>query len=160
MSRAFNLTTAAALVGMSFATSGWAQEMVPMLTLATAKKIADGCEAKAKAEGWKMVIAVVDNSGNLKYYSRMDGSFQVSVRIAQLKAQTSAGAPVSSRQWGEISEKVKGLELTPGTVAFGGGFPIMAGGKHLGGVGVSGASAEQDEMCAQAGLDAAKDVLK
>lgn len=138
-----------------------AQEMKPMLTQALAKKMADACEAKAVAEGWKMVIAVVDDGGQLKHYTRMDNSFLISVRISQLKANTSAGVPVSSRKFGEISKDVKGLELVPGTAAFPGGLPIMtASGKHIGGIGVSGASGDQDEQCAQVGLDAVKDLLK
>jgi glc operon protein GlcG len=137
-----------------------AQEMRPMLTQAVAKKMADACEQKAKAEGWKMIIAIMDDGGNLKHFTRMDDSFGVSVRIAQLKAATSAGVPVSSRKWGELSKDVKGLELTPGTVAFPGGLPITSGGKHIGGIGVSGASGDQDEQCAQVALDAVKDLLK
>ena len=137
-----------------------AQEMKPVISLATARAIADGCEAKSKAEGWKMVIAVVDDGANLKYYSRMDGSFLVSVEIARLKAETSARVPLPSRKWGEFSTMIKGLDLVPGMISFAGGLPIMAGGKHIGGVGVSGGSADQDEVCAQAGLDAAKDLLK
>jgi glc operon protein GlcG len=49
----------------------------------------------------------------------------------------------------------------PGIIAFAGGLPIMsAGGAHVGAIGVSGGTADQDEQCAQAGLDAAKDALK
>lgn len=138
-----------------------AQEMKPVITLATARAIADGCEAKSKAEGWKMVVAVVDDGANLKYYSRMDGSFLVSVEIARLKAETSARVPLPSRKWGEFSTMIKGLDLVPGMISFAGGLPVMtAAGKHIGGVGVSGGSADQDEQCAQVGLDAAKDLLK
>ncbi len=147
-------------LGALVATQTWAQEMRPVLTQAIAKKMADACEQKAKAEGWKMVIAVVDDGGNLKHYTRMDDSFMISVRISQLKAATSAGVPVSSRKFGEISKDVKGLELVPGTAAFPGGLPVMSGGKHIGGIGVSGASGDQDEQCAQAALDAVKDQLK
>jgi glc operon protein GlcG len=138
-----------------------AQDMKPVLTLATAKKMAEGCEQKAKTEGWKMNIAVVDDGGNLKYFSRMDDSFLISIKVAQLKANTSAGVPVSSKKFGEISKSVPGLELVPGTATFAGGLPIMTGGgKHIGAIGVSGATADQDEACAQAGLDAVKDSLK
>jgi len=138
-----------------------AQDTKQVLTLATAKQMADACEQKSKAEGWKMVTAVVDDGGNLKYLSRMDGSFLVSVKIAQAKAETSARIPVSTRKFGEISQTVKGLDLVPGVVIFAGGLPIFtASGGHLGGIGVSGGSADQDEVCAQAGLDAVKGALK
>jgi uncharacterized protein GlcG (DUF336 family) len=37
---------------------------------------------------------------------------------------------------------------------------MTTGGVHIGGVGVSGSTARNDEACAQAGLDAVKDELK
>jgi glc operon protein GlcG len=137
-----------------------AQETRPMLTQATAKKMADACEKLAREKGWKMVIAIVDSGGVLKHFTRMDDSFLISVGVSQRKANTSAGVPVSSRKFGEIAKSVQGLELTPGTATFAGGLPIMAGSAHVGAIGVSGASADQDEECAQAGLDAVKGELK
>jgi len=78
-----------------------------------------------------------------------------------LKAHTSAAVPFSSRKFGEVAKANPGVELVPGTATFPGGLPILtASGKHLGGIGVSGASADQDEACAQVALDAVKDVLK
>lgn len=41
-----------------------------------------------------------------------------------------------------------------------GDLPIMSGKHHIGAVGVSGATGDQDEACAQAGIDAAQDMLK
>jgi glc operon protein GlcG len=151
--------TAAALLTLG-ATPAWSQDTKPVLTLAVAKKMGDGCEAKAKAQGWKMVIAVIDDGGNLKYFSRMEDSFLISVQVATMKGQTSARVPASTRQFGELSKSLKGLDLVPGTISFAGGLPIMMGKKHIGGLGVSGGTADQDEMCAQAGLDAVKEMLK
>ncbi len=54
-----------------------------------------------------------------------------------------------------------GIAHVPGIVTFEGGVPIKtAGGEHVGAVGVSGGTAEQDGICAQAGLDLVKDDLK
>ncbi len=36
---------------------------------------------------------------------------------------------------------------------------MTSDGQHIGGIGVSGATGDQDEECAQAGLDAAKGML-
>ena len=47
-----------------------------------------------------------------------------------------------------------GLPLRPRLVIFGGGLPIVENGVRIGGIGVSGGSAEQDEECAKAGLAA------
>lgn len=161
MSFKSTLSIAALCAATAFAGTAAAQSTKTVLTLATAKQMADACEARSKTEGWKMVIAVVDDGGNLKFLSRMDGSFLISVKIAQIKAETSARLPVSTRKFGEMSQSVKGLELVPGVATFAGGLPIFtAGGAHIGGIGVSGGSADQDEVCAQAGLDAVKAVLK
>jgi len=136
-------------------------EQRPILSLEVAKKMAAACEAKAKQEGWKMNIAILDAGGNMKHFSRMDDSFLKSIEIAQLKAATSAGLPFSTKQIGEIAAKVPGIAFVPGIVTFEGGLPILTGdGKHIGSIGVSGASAEQDGLCAQAALDAVKNDLK
>jgi uncharacterized protein GlcG (DUF336 family) len=56
---------------------------------------------------------------------------------------------------------VPGLALVPGIIAFAGGLPIMTEDKvQIGAIGVSGGTADQDETCAQDGIEAAKDALK
>ena len=45
---------------------------------------------------------------------------------------------------------VPGLALAPGIIAFAGGLPIMTEDKvHIGGIGVSGGTSDQDETCAR-----------
>jgi len=108
-----------------------------------------------------MNIAILDAGANLKYFLRQDDAFLGSVKIAQLKANTSANFPFSTKQVGEITKNIPGIAFVPGLVTFEGGLPIKTGsGEHIGSVGVSGGTAEQDGICAQAGLDAAKDDLK
>jgi hypothetical protein len=64
-------------------------------------------------------------------------------------------------QRGSLGGTVPGLALVPGIIAFAGGLPVMTDDKmHIGGIGVSGGTADQDETCAQAGIDAVKDALK
>src|SRR5690348_1728388 len=145
-----------------------ALETKPVLTLDLAKKMAAACEAKAKQENWKMNIAVVNDGANLVYFEHMDGAFLGSVYISQHKAMTSANFPFPTRLFAELAYGkdgkpgvVPGISEVPGVIAFAGGLPIVAGDKtHLGGVGVSGGTSDQDEQCAQAGLDAVKDLLK
>jgi glc operon protein GlcG len=138
-----------------------AQETRPILTQTTAKKMADACEQYARGKGWKIIVTIVDAGGVLKQFSRMDDSFMISVDASQMKAHTSAGVPVSSRKFGEIAKDYPGLELIPHTATFAGGLPIItASGAHIGGIGVSGATGDQDEECAQVALDAVKDSLK
>jgi glc operon protein GlcG len=136
--------------------------------LAIAEKMADACAAKATQEGWKMNIAVVDGGADLVLFRRMDGAFLGSVDIAQMKAETSAKFPMPSRALGEIAfgkdgepGRAPGLAFVPGLAAFPGGLPInTADGAHIGAIGVSGGTGDQDEQCAQAGLDAVADQLK
>jgi glc operon protein GlcG len=145
-----------------------ALEAKPTLTLALAKKMAAGCEAKAAQEKWAMNIAVVDDGANLVFFQHMDGAFKGSVYISQHKAMTSANFPFPTRMVGEIAfgkdgkpGAVPGIADVPGIIAFAGGLPIMTVNKvHIGGIGVSGGTADQDEECAKAGLDAVADDLK
>lgn len=157
-----NVLVSLTLASVFAAGSAAAAEMRPILTLDVAKKMAAACEARAKQEGWKMNIAILDAGGNLKHFVRMDDAFLKSIDIAMLKAGTSAGFPFSTKQVGEIAaSRVPGIAYVPGIVTFEGGLPIKtAGGAHIGAIGVSGASAEQDGMCAQAALDAVANDLK
>lgn len=146
------------LLAASFAVQ--AQTAQPALDLATAKAIAEGCEKYAAGKGWRMITAVHDTAGNPKYFSRMDGSILISVQVAQLKADTSASLPVSTRQFRELAKGIPGAEVLPRTTSIIGGLPIMTSkGVHIGGVGVSGGSEEEDEECAKKGLEAAKHLL-
>lgn len=153
MKRLIALTLAA----LAFAPAH-AQQQKTTLGLEAAKRIVAACEARAQKEGWNMVIAVVDDGGHLKHFSRMNNSFRKSIEIAQLKAETSSGFPIATRQMADIArQRAPGIEHVPGIVTFGGGLPIItARGEQLGAIGVSGGTPEQDEQCAQAGLDAVK----
>lgn len=157
--------------GMALSGSAWAQQtdvaMRPVITLALAKKMAAGCEAKARQEKWLMNIAVVDMGARLIYFEHMDGSFMGSIYIAQHKAMTAANFPFPTRRMAEIAfgkdgkpGMVPGIADVPGVISFAGGLPVMAHGVHIGGIGASGGTSDQDEMCSQAGLDAVKDELK
>jgi len=147
-----------------FALPAGAVEQRPILTVDMALDMADACEAKAIEEGWRPVnIAIFDNGGNLKHFKRMDGAFVGSIEIARLKGHTSAVFTRSTRAFGDFAyggDRPHGVELVPGIVVFAGGLPIVTeDGHHIGGIGVSGATSDQDEECAQAGIDAVADRL-
>ena len=157
---------AALVVGLS--PVALALDKVPVISLDLARKMAAGCEAKAKEMNWKMNISVVDSGANPIFFEKMDGAYLGSGEIALHKAQTSARFPRPTRGIEQLAYgkdlkggMVPGLALVPGIVAFAGGLPIMTEDKvHIGGIGVSGGTSDQDETCAQAGIDAAKDDLK
>lgn len=106
----------------------------------------------------KINAAVVDAGGNLLAFVRNPGAPLHSISIAEDKAYTSASFGLATSGWAPV---VEGNELLKGglmardrLVMFGGGLPIVIDGQIVGGIGVSGASEEEDELCAQAGLDA------
>ncbi len=151
-------TTALVTLCITLSAPAIAQQKKTTLGLDAAKKMTAACEQYARKEGWNMVIAVVDAGGELKQFSRMDNAFRASIEIAHLKANTSSGFPFSTRQVGEVAQqRVPGIVHVPGIVTFAGGLPIItASGEHIGAIGVSGGTADQDEVCAQAALDAVK----
>ena len=114
--------------------------------------------AKAGELGIRINAAVTDGSGVLAAFLRMPGAFVHSVDIAIDKAYTAASFGFATSQWPQIlagDEALRlGLPLRPRVVVFGGGLPMRDGEQLIGGIGVSGGSAEQDEACARAGLAA------
>lgn len=127
----------------------------------TSQACAMACQAaiaKAEALGIRINVAVTDASGTLAGFLRMPNAFLHSIDIAIDKAYTAASFGFPTSQWPQLlaaDEALKlGLPLRPRLVVFGGGLPVRADGALIGGIGVSGGSAEQDEACARAGLDA------
>lgn len=104
-------------------------------------------------------IAITDESGVLKAFSRMDGAPLLSVAIAQDKAYTAVGMGIST---GELYQEIANdppmsLGAVGGVdrlIAFGGGFPIVWSGEIVGGIGVSGGHYSDDIEIAQAALSA------
>jgi glc operon protein GlcG len=142
-----------------FAAAAAAQERPPYgpdVSLEQAKQIAAGAAAESKKNGWRMAIAVVDNHGFLVYFERMEDSQTSAVHLAIDKSRTAAmfRRPSKVFEDGVAKGRVALLGLT-GAMPIEGGIPIMAGGKVIGGVGVSGANADQDAQAAAAGLKAA-----
>lgn len=114
--------------------------------------------AHAQKLGIRINVAVTDAGGSLMAFLRMNGAFLHSIDIAIDKAYTAAGFGFSTSQWSQILAGDEALRLgivhRPRLVVFGGGLPITEDGELIGGIGVSGGSAEQDEACARAGLEA------
>ncbi|WP_455377232.1 GlcG/HbpS family heme-binding protein [Petrachloros mirabilis] len=123
-----------------------------VLTLDGARKIAGAAEAKAKAEGARVVIAVVDDSGNLLLLERLDDTQVASVTVGIDKARTAA---IYRRPSKAFEDQVKNGRVSAlalhGAVALQGGVPITINGKVVGAIGVSGETPQQDEDIAMAG---------
>jgi len=110
----------------------------------------------ASVLGVAINVAVVDGSGTLMAFLRMNGAFLHSIDIAIDKAYTAASFGFPTSKWGGVigdDELLRiGLNQRQRLVLFGGGLPLVDEGQRIGGIGVSGGSAEQDEACARAGL--------
>jgi uncharacterized protein GlcG (DUF336 family) len=122
-----------------------------------AHRMVQAAERKALEIGHPMVIAIVDEAGVLKAFSRMDGAALLSVQVAQDKAYTAAGFGLATDQWHEFIKNDPPLAAgaTAGIarlVVFGGGYPIKVNDQVVGGIGVSGGHYSQDMEVAQAGL--------
>ena len=164
------LMAAATVASFSLvASAAGALEQKPILTLDMAKKMADACEAARAKGGWRPLnIAIFDDGGNIKLFRRQENAFLGSIQIATMKGHTSAMFPFPTRVMANLAfgqdgkpAPVPGIAFVPGIISFAGGVPIMTGaGQQIGAIGVSGASADEDEMCAKAGVAAIADMLK
>lgn len=103
-------------------------------------------------------IAVVDEAGHLKGFARMDGSPAICVEIARNKAGTAASFGLGTHLWYDRlagqPALVHGLSHAAGFTLLGGGMPVVLDGQVIGGIGVSGGSAEEDLAIAEAALAA------
>ncbi len=130
------------------------------ITSDLAHRVVAAAEAKAQQMGHPFVIAVVDESGVLKAFSRMDGAALLSVQVAQDKAYTAIGFGIPTDAWHDFIKDDPPLAAGAPAgidrlVVFGGGYPIKSGDAVIGGIGVSGGHYSQDMEVAQAGLAAA-----
>ena len=130
------------------------------LTLDTAKEIVDAAEQRAAEIDVPMCVAVADEGGNPVAFHRMDGALLASIDIARNKAYSSVAMEMETQTIQEVSqpgESLYGLGTTNDgrIVTFGGGLPLEDDdGTVVGGVGVSGGSADEDVDVAEAGVDA------
>ena len=130
------------------------------LTLEVAKQIAAVSGQFARKNQWSVVIAIVDDGGHLVYFERMDGVQTGSVQVAIRKAQTAAAFKRPTRLFEEaVAQGRTALLGLPGGMPFEGGVPITVKDQVVGAVGVSGVTAQQDGLIAQAGIDALPKIL-
>src|SRR5882757_3065244 len=125
------------------------------ITLEVAKKMAAAGEAEARKNGWNIAIAIVDVSGGLILFHKLDETQPGSIAVAQGKARAAALFKRPSKALEEaIAGGKQGFLAVDGIVPMQGGLPIVVDGKVIGAVGVSGVTSAQDEQVAQAALGA------
>lgn len=130
------------------------------ITLEIAEKMLEVAERKAREIGVPMCIAVVDESGNLKAFSCMDGATLLSVGITQDKAYTAVAFSMATDEWYPFIKDdpplLVGVPHIPRLTTLGGGYPIQVSSEIVGGIGVSGGAYSQDMEVAKAALGALK----
>jgi glc operon protein GlcG len=108
--------------------------------------------AEANKRGWPEVFAVVDISGNLVAFARMDGAQFASVAIAEHKARTAARYRRPTKAFEDAVQKFgfNYILTLDDVIASRGGVPLVDGGKIIGAIGCSGATGSQDEALCNA----------
>lgn len=129
------------------------------ISLENAKKAAAPALAEAEKNHWNMAVAIVDPSGNLVYYEKMNNTQLGSANVAIDKARSAAlyKRPTKALQ-DALAAGGEGLRILglQGAVPVEGGIPLVMDGKIVGAIGVSGAASAQDAQCAMAGAEAIK----
>lgn len=128
------------------------------LDLDDARILIAGASRHAVEIGVPMCIAIVDESGQLIAFERMEGGKVTSTTIAIDKAFTAAAAKRATHEYGAASQPgapAYGINAAIGgrLMVVGGGLPVMHEGEVVGGIGVSSGTPAQDQAVAQAGID-------
>ncbi len=128
---------------------------VKLITADIAQRIVNAALQHCAETGYQVTAVVVARDGRIQALLRHALASPITLKIAKKKAKTSANmrqpSADLSKPLARASKKLTRMR---------GGLPIEAGGQFYGGVGVSGATGEIDEACAQAGLDAVADDLE
>ncbi|HXN99504.1 MAG TPA: heme-binding protein [Candidatus Acidoferrales bacterium] len=163
MFRRFAVNLLVAVTFLLCAVSARAQQMPnpygAPISLENAKKAAAAGIAEARKNNWTMAVAIVDPSGTLVYYEKLDNTQIGSAQVAISKARSSALFKRPTKTFEDAVAKggdgmrTLGLE---GAVPLEGGIPIVMDGKIVGAIGMSGGTSAQDAQCAQLGADTLK----
>jgi uncharacterized protein GlcG (DUF336 family) len=128
-----------------------------------AQRMVDAAVAKARELGVTENVAILDDGGNLKAFSRMDGASIPTIDIAQNKAYTALFG-VSTQDFFNFIQGdpslLAGIPTLARVAAWGGGFPIKVNGEVVGAIGLSGAPTVQNDVdCARAALALVSDAV-
>jgi glc operon protein GlcG len=133
--------------------NAWAA--APTLTIKTisesgAQQVIAAAEREAEKLHAPCAIAVVDASGTLVAFLKMDGVRSGSPDLAIGKARTSALLQRPSAETEDNVNHGRTAFVTAGFMALRGGVPLMAGEAVVGAVGIAGLNKDNDVTIAQA----------
>ncbi len=162
MKKCILISVLSLILSISFGWAAFAQmpsAYGPLINLEAAKKAAASAIAEARKNNWTMAVAIIDISGNLVYFEKMDGTQTASIRVAIGKGRSAAIWKRPTKVWQDlVAEGGAGLRILAleGAVPIEGGLPLVMDGKIVGGIGVSGGTGAQDGVVAKAGADTLK----
>ena len=118
-----------------------------------AKLVAAAAAAEAQKNGWTMAISIVDSSGELVFFEKMDGTQLGSIQLSMAKARSAVLFKRPTKAY-EDALAAGGIGVrvlkVPDAMPVEGGVPLIENGKIIGAVGVSGGQSTQDGQCANA----------
>jgi uncharacterized protein GlcG (DUF336 family) len=123
------------------------------ITHENAKKVATAAIAAAQKSGWNMAVAIVDPSGELVHFEKLDGTQGASTSIAHGKARSAARFKRPTKALQDVlatgGAGVRMLVMD-NAIPVEGGHPIVMDGRIVGAIGVSGGTSQQDGEVASA----------
>jgi uncharacterized protein GlcG (DUF336 family) len=125
-----------------------------VLSLDDAKRLIAVGEEEARKHNWEVVIAVLDDGGNLIAVHRMDGARAGNPDIAIQKAHTAVMTERTTRLWEDRIREGHLTFLRFPVLPMGGGLPVIIDGQCIGSIGVSGVLSHEDEQIAEAAVKA------
>jgi glc operon protein GlcG len=117
-----------------------------------ARKVAGAARDAASGIDVPNAIAIVEPSGDLVYFLKMDGAPYSAIQLAQKKAVTSARYRRPTQVFFDAIEGGNPFFLTFPDVVAAPRIPIVSQGKLIGAIGVSGGNADQDITVCNAGV--------
>lgn len=123
------------------------------IPLEKAKQVAALAVAEAQKNGWLMAVTILDNSGNLVYFEKMDGTQLGSIQVSMSKARSAVLFKRPTKVFEDaVAAGGSGTRIMKldGAMPVEGGVPLIENGKIIGAIGVSGAQSSQDGQCANA----------
>ena len=131
----------------------------PPISFEQAKKVMAAAEAEAVKNNWAMAIVILDSTGHIVMLHRLDNTQYGSIAVAEDKARSALYFRRPTKVFEDLVAQggigLRTLALR-GASPLEGGIPIVADGKIVGTIGVSGATSVQDGQVARAGVEAAK----
>ena len=125
------------------------------ISVDVAKTVAAPAIAEARKNQWSMAVAIVDISGDLVYFEKMDDTQAGSVDVSIAKARSAARFKRATKVFQDgVAAGGEGLRILAlkGAVPIEGGVPLVVGGKIVGAIGVSGGTSQQDGVVAAAAV--------